>query len=164
MSEAPPNKVELASAERATLDVGNYEGGRVSIPKGIVENAISPRLTGTGKMTCWLIVLGLGRYRVADRKAISKVLASVEEVASAGEIVDFTDRDQRDAIPARLIPCTISAAGPMWRLYLPEAVRRLAPEGETASHVFLLIVAGFIEVWFPDTLRRAMEVPLSEVI
>jgi hypothetical protein len=42
--------------------------------------------------------------------------------------------------------------------------RRLAPSGDAAKFVFLTVLAGYIEIWFPETLKQAMSVPISEVL
>jgi len=40
----------------------------------------------------------------------------------------------------------------------------LVPDGERTRYLAVRVVAGFIELWFPDALRRALSVPLSEIL
>lgn len=51
-----------------------------------------------------------------------------------------------------------------WRLTLPRAAKVLLPRDEDASKVFLLIVDGYVELWFPETLRNAMATPISQLL
>jgi hypothetical protein len=135
---------------------------RITLPKEIVENAASTGLAQTGTTSCWLVVVSPGRYRLAGAEAVSKILRQIEEVAAPGDVLDDTESNPQDAIRARLIPCTVSAPPPAWRLNFPKAARQLVPETEEHSYMFVMIVAGFIELWFPDTLRRAVSAPISK--
>ena len=42
-------------------------------------------------------------------------------------------------------------------------VRRMK-DGDAAKFVFLTVLAGYMEIWFPETLKQAMSVPISEVL
>jgi hypothetical protein len=147
------------------MAVANFDGDRLPLPVGTAQNAPNSGLSGKEKVDCWLVVLGPGRYRLASREAISKILPQVEEIQSPGELLEATSNDREDATPARLISCTASPHGATWRLIFPKAARKLSQEGEKKnSFVLVVIVKGFVEFWFPDTLRRALSVPLSEVL
>jgi len=47
---------------------------------------------------------------------------------------------------------------------IPKVARRLAPDGDTAKFVFLTVLAGYLEVWFPETLKQSVSVPMSDII
>jgi hypothetical protein len=100
---------------------------------------------------------------VADGRP-AKILNEIEEAEEPGEVLDRTENNARDAIGARLIPCTVSPSKTGWRVNFPKAARDLVPEKEGSSFVFVRIVAGFIEIWFPDTLRRALSLPISQIL
>jgi len=145
------------------LTVAEFEGDRILIPADFVRRADSSRLSRNRLIRCWLLVVKPGRYRlVVESTDLSKMFRRIEEVGARGEVFDQIENDGRDAIGARVIPCTASPRGPGWRIHVPKEARILA-SGET-SHVFLLIVGGFIEIWFPDTLRNAASLPISRIL
>jgi hypothetical protein len=147
------------------MTVANFDGDRLPLPVGTAQDAPNSGLSGKEKVNCWLVVLGPGRYRLASSEAVSKILSQVEEIQSPGEVLESTGNDREDATPARLIRCTASPHGATWRLIFPKAARKLSEEEDkTNSFVFVLIVRGFVELWFPDTLRPGVSVPLSEVL
>jgi hypothetical protein len=86
----------------------------------------------------------------------------MKEIATPGKVFDETETNKRASIRVRLIPCTVTRPRPSWRMIVPKVAIQLAP-GER-SHVFLIIVRGYVELWFPDTLRSAMSTPLSEIL
>jgi len=141
-----------------------FERNRISLPADLVKSAGGSGLNGTKTIDRWLVVLKPGRYRLATLEAVSGILRQIEEMESAGAVLDATGSDPDDSISARLIPCRVSVPPPMWRLNFPDEARQLVPEGERRPYVSLLIVAGFIELWFPDNLRRALSAPISNVL
>ncbi len=142
-----------------------FEGDRLTLPEDLVQSAGNAAgLVGTNKINCWLLVLSPGRYRLVTTEAVSRILSRIEEVGAPGDVLDYSASNSEAAVRARLIACTVSPPGPGWRLTFPKAARQLVPKTEERSYVFLLIVAGFIEVWFPDTLRRSLPEPLSEAL
>ncbi len=156
--------------ERPDLAVAKFEGERVRLPVHVVERAKHPRLTGRNPIKCWLLAVTPGRFRLIEQPPgaapddISRILRQIEEVQAPGDVLDRTDNNARDGIVARLIPCSVSPPEPGWRINFPRAAKELVPETEERSFVFVLIVAGFVELWFPDTLRRALSVPISEIL
>lgn len=151
---------------KSELEWADFEPtrNRLPLPMHLVKAASNSGLSGTDTVECWLVVLGPGRYRIASSEAASRILGKIEEIESPGDILDSTENDARNASPARLIRCTVSAPPPTWRLNFPQKALMLVSDAARPSYVFLMIVAGFIEIWFPDTLRRVVEVPLSRVI
>jgi len=145
----------------ATFD---RNSNRLPLPANLVKKAAKSGLTGPERLNCWLVFLSPGRYRLAGAEAISEILLQIEEIEAPGEVLDETGSDAQAAAPARVIPCTVSPPPPLWRLNFPEIASLLTSEAKRPSYVFVLVVAGFIELWFPDTLRRAVSVPISEVL
>src|SRR6266851_6754295 len=139
-----------------------FERERVRLPVHVVEGANHPRLIGKDPVKCWLLVVTPGRFRLvmvptgSATGDLSRILQEIEEAEAAGDVLDRTENNAGDGIGARLIPCTVSPPAPGWRVNFPKAAKDLVPEKEERSFVFVLIVAGFIEIWFPDTLRRAL--------
>jgi hypothetical protein len=159
------------SAEASGLARVKFERERIRLPIHVVESANHPRLVGKDPIKCGLLVLTPGRFRLVMLSTgspttgdLSRILHEIEEAETPGDVLDRTDNNARDGIGARLIPCTISPPSPGWRVNFPQAAKDLIPEKEERSFVFVLVVAGFIEIWFPDTLRRASSAPISELL
>lgn len=146
------------------LHWAKFERNRIPLPTDVVRSATRSGLNGTETIDCWLVVLRPGRYRLAGADAVSNILSQIEEAESPGELLDSTDSDSDDSLSARLIPCRVSPPRPMWRLNFPKEAMLLVPDGERTRYLAVRVVAGFIELWFPDALRRALSVPLSEIL
>jgi hypothetical protein len=149
------------------IAVAKFEGDRIRIPTNLVEPA---GLAGKLPIDFWFLVVSPGRYRLLKRPTSStrgdlpKIIRKIEEVGESGDVLDGTDSNAEAAIAARMVPCVASPRGPGWRIDVPKVIRKLAYEREESSYVYLLMVAGFVELWFPDTLRCALSVPISELL
>ena len=141
----------------------DLEGDRVRLPPRFAKQA---RLVGDAPMDCLLLVLKAGRYRLVTQQTteLSAIYSKIEEVVLPKDLLDSADSNERDAIPARLIPCTASPLGPGWRIHVPKEAKGLAPDGAEAKFVFLVISAGYVDLWFPDALRQAVSVPISDLL
>jgi hypothetical protein len=137
---------------------------RLPLPSNLVKKASNSGLTGAEPANCWLMFLGPGRYRLVGVEAVSEILRQIEQIEAPAEALDDTGSEAQAAAPARIIPCTVSPPPPLWRLNFPEIAPLLVSDSERPSYVFVLVVAGFVELWFPDTLRRAVSVPISEIL
>jgi hypothetical protein len=155
---------------KRNLWVARFEGDRIRLSTEIVENDQLPWLAGEEPVECGLLVVTPGRYRLVPHPTgtpsddLVRILRQIEETAAQGEVLDRTQNNARDGIPGRLIPCNVSPRGPGWRINFPKEATELVPPEEQHSLVYLMIVAGFIEIWFLDTLRRALSRPISEVL
>jgi hypothetical protein len=142
---------------------------RVYLPPRFVRQA---GLTGEKPVDCWLMVVAAGRYRLFTPATpdpegdLSRLLSLMEEVSVDGGALDWTENNEQPASVIRLIPCAASprGPGPGWRIHIPQEARYLAPEGKTAGAVYLIIVGGLLEIWFPRTLQQAVSVPLSRIL
>lgn len=112
-----------------------------------------------------------GHYRLAlqpKKEEVTGDLADILEAIRAakmpGDLLTRTDSDPEAASVARLIAATVSPKKGGWRLTIPKVARRLAPSADAAKFVFLTVLAGYIEIWFPETLKQAMSVPISDVL
>ncbi len=156
------NKISRSDFTNAKL-----VGERVRLPDHLADQA---GLTGNARIACWLLVVKPGRYRLikqptgAATGSLSRIVAQIEELGSPGDLLDSTESDEEAGIRARLIPCVATPRGPGWRISVPKEARRLAPDGEEAKFVFILTVAGYVEIWFPNILRQAVSVPISELL
>jgi hypothetical protein len=143
-----------------------FEGDRLCLPSRFAEQV---RLAGDEKLECILLVIAHGRYRLLRQPTqaaiggLAKLLHKIEDAAVERDILDVIENNAEAAIPARLIPCIASPPGPGWRINVPKEVIKLAADKEQ-SFVFLLIVSGFVEIWFPDALRKAVSVPISQLL
>lgn len=143
------------------------DGERIYLPASFARQA---GLRGDHSIDCWLLVVSSGRYRllvktaVSDSKDFARILQRVERVVEAGDVLDGTGTNSQPALRARLISCPASPRKSGWRVSLPTAALDLVPENEDRSRVFLLVVAGFVELWFPDTLRKALTEPISGLL
>jgi hypothetical protein len=147
-----------------------FDRQRIRLPAHIVAHAKHPRFAGNA-IKCWLLVVAPGRYRIvmqsaeAPTGALARIIQQIDELEEFGDVLDGTGNNARDAIAARLIPCMVTLTPRVgWRVNFPEAAKDLLPEKEERAFVFLRIVAGYVELWFPSTLRRALSVPLSQVL
>jgi len=149
------------------LGVANFEGDRIRLPSRFVKSA---KLMGRGPIDCWLLVVTPGRYRLLKQSAedpsgaLARIRDQIEEIVAPGDLLEGTEDNGHAAIPSRLIPCVATPRGPGWRVNVPKEAKGLASDGDKARFVFLLVVAGFVEIWFPDTLRQAVSVPISELL
>lgn len=148
-----------------------FDRERIRLPSHVTETAKNPRFTGKTIIPCWLLVVTPGRYRLVARPTesptgmLAKILREVEEADEFGDVLDRTENNARDAIGVRLIPCTVALTPRVgWRVNFPKAAKDLVWLKEERSFVFVRLVAGFVEIWFPDTLRRALSRPLTEII
>jgi hypothetical protein len=144
-----------------------FDGERICLPPRFAAQA---HLDGNDQIECYLLVVTAGRYRLLKKErtvpkgTLSKILSQIEEIQEPGDLLRGTRNNAQAALPARLIPCMASPPGPGWRIVIPKEAKELAKETEEPTSVSLLIVAGFVEIWFPETLRRAVSEPLSTVL
>jgi hypothetical protein len=149
----------------------NFDRERVRLPIHVVENAKHPSFAEKEALKCWLLVVTPGRYRLVGQPSepptgnLAKILQEIQEAEEFGDVLDRTDDNPRDAIGERLIPCTVSFTQRIgWRVNFPRAAKDLIPQKEERDFVYVRLVAGYIEIWFPETLRRAISSPLSEIL
>jgi hypothetical protein len=149
------------------LAIVEFQRGRIRLPVHFVKQA---GLIKNTPVDCWLLVVTPGRYRLltqAEKEAtedLSEIHDRVKEVTASADVLDWTENNPQDAIPARLIACVATPRGPGWRIQIPKVLIKLAGEKENPSHVFMMTVAGYVEIWFPETLRAATSVPISKAL
>jgi hypothetical protein len=155
------NKIPKSHLVEAKL-----EGERIRLPDYVVERGQHARFTGRAPIDALLLVVAPGRYRlvVKETPEAANILAHIEENEAPGELLERTGDSAQAAIGARLIPCSISPPPPGWRVNFPKVAKDLVSHKEDRTFVYLLIVAGYIEIWFPDTLRQAVSTPISELL
>ena len=148
-----------------------FDRERVRLPIHVVENARHPSFAGRAAIKCWLLVVTPGRYRLVMQPTepptgnLAKILQEIGEAEEFGDVLDRTDDNARDAIGERLIPCTVSFTTRIgWRVNFPKAAKDLIPQKDERAFVYVRLVAGYVEMWFPDTLRRALCSPLSQIL
>ena len=147
--------------------VVKFERDRIRLPPRFVREA---RLAGVQKIKCWLYVIKAGGYRLFTPETpdedgeLAELLERHGEIAEPSGPFEGADNDEQAAIRAKLIPCAASPRGPGWRVDIPKEARALARDGTTAASVFLLIVAGHVEIWFPQALQQAVSKPLSALL
>lgn len=146
------------------------ESGRVRLPSDVAQQ-ISWLADGE-TVDAWLVLLELGRYRLVSHRQAeqdNKVGPTLRRLAAPSNGTVTEDASEFESAPlaalaCRLIPTVVSSRGPGWRITLPKEVITLVPPSEDRSQVFLLFSVGFLEIWFPDTLRRALSTPLGEAL
>lgn len=145
------------------LAVSELEGDRINLPIKFVRLAALD-MDESERIERLLLVVCPGRYRLLTQASeeVEQIRTAMEEVAVPGGVFDETETNTRASIRVRLIPCTVTRPRPSWRMVVPKVAIQLAP-GER-SHVFLIIVRGYVELWFPDTLRRAISTPISHIL
>lgn len=142
-----------------------FEGERICFPPRFADKA---GLAGKEELEHLLLVLTAGRFRLLSPPLgnvpndLSRILNKWESVGREGDVLAYTDSNSHAGIRGRLISCTISPPPPGWRLNVPKEAKELGPADRAG--MFVLIVAGFVELWFPETLRQATSVPFSEIL
>jgi hypothetical protein len=141
---------------------------RIYIPKHLGKLLA---LKNRKQVDCWLLVVSPGHYRLTLQPPkeevkgdLADILEALEAAKTPGDLLTGTDSDPKAAMVARLIAITVSPKKGAWRLIIPKVARRLAPSGDTARFVFLTVLAGYIEIWFPEALKQAVSVPISELL
>lgn len=154
----------LSTTTKNFLEVVRLGGQRVRIPAAFAKRV---GLTVTSRVSCWLVVMAYGRFRLVKQTErpkegyLARFFEYLDEMAE-GEEYDGTESNEHIAIPVRLIPCVVTPPKSGPRLNVPkEALELVAGD---RSHVFLRIVEGSLELWFPDAQRQAVSRPISEVL
>jgi len=155
--------------EHPDFAVVKFDGDRIPLPSRFIEVA---HFVDSDAINCWLLVVTAGRYRLVPKlpsppsptSSFMRILREREELGAAGDLLDSTGSNEHAGIRARLIPTMASPLGTTWRVIIPKEAKMLVPASEDRSFVFVLVVAGFIEFWFPETLRRAVSVPIAELL
>jgi hypothetical protein len=148
--------------QKEDLAVAELEGERINLPVRFVRQA-GLDADEAKLIERLLLVISPGRYRLLTEMSdeVDEIRVAMEEIAVPGGAFDETESNIPASIRVRIIPCTITRPRPSWRMLVPRVAIQLAP-GER-SHVFLIIVRGYVELWFPDTLRQAMSKTLPEL-
>jgi hypothetical protein len=154
----------LSPSTKIFLEVVRLGGQRVRIPAAFAKRV---GLTVTSSISCWLIVMADGRFRLVKQTErpkegyLGRFFDYLDEL-SEGEEYDGTESNEYVAISARLIPCVVKPPKSGPRLNIPkEALELVAGD---RSRVFLRVVEGALELWFPDALKQAISKPISEVL
>jgi hypothetical protein len=147
---------------RESFKLAKFEGDRILVPSRLVELADRSPLAGKTPIDCWLLVVKPGRYRLVRHEDVERLLKQIEDSQARREVLEGVEDDSGDSVSARLIPCTASPPGPGWRVYVPKEARSLVVGEKT--FVYLLVRAGYLELWFPDVLRAALSESLSDVV
>lgn len=142
----------------------DFEGNRLPIPTQLVRNATNSGLIGSEKLDRWLLLISSGRFRLTTAEAISNIRHRIEAIESPEDALQHMESDVRNACPARLMPCTVSPPPPLWRLNFPHLAALAVSDSQRPPYVFAFVVAGCIELWFPDSLRRAVSTPLADIL
>lgn len=141
------------------------EDDRIHIPVGIAEKA---GFRETGRIECWLFVVNVGRFRLIPKSSsdpnLVKIGNELERIGSPGGVLYATETNGEPATLARWFDCPASPQKSGCRITIPKEAMEIVPPNEQRSHVFVMVVAGYVELWFPDTLRRAVSVPMSKVL
>jgi hypothetical protein len=152
------------SEQKNLLKVVRLEGQRVRLPASFAKEA---GLNVTSPVNCWLVVMTAGRFRLMKQSErptegyLAKFFDYLSEIAEH-DSYDGTESNDQVAIPARLIPCVVTPPRSGPRINVPQEALELVAGDR--SHVFLRIVEGYVELWFPGTLRQAVSPPISTVL
>jgi hypothetical protein len=159
--------IDGSSIRKTDLTYVKIESDRIYVPSHLVEKV---GLEEAGKMGWWLLIVTPGRYRLIPKATadsdddLSAILSQIERAGTRGGILDGTEDNEAPAIRARLIDCVVSPPPPGWRINLPKEAKQLVAEKEERTSVFVFTVAGYVELWFPDILSRAVSVPISDLL
>jgi hypothetical protein len=158
--------IDGITIKRSHVARAKVEGERIRLPENIIARVTYSQFNGKTEIEAWLLVVSPGRYRliVGEKAEVSRILDLIAENEATGGVLDRTEDDEQAGIAAKLIPCVISPPPPGWRVNFPQVARDLMYEKEERSFVFFLIVAGYIEIWFPDKFRHIASRPISKFL
>jgi len=159
-------KQRLSALHKASLD-----DDRVWIPPALCDFG---RLTGTeAHIECWFLMVVLGRYRIAPKAVISaEETDTLERISDLAETHDevpgllrIPKTSERSLLPIRIMSVEAELKDGGRRVKLPKELKLLVPRNENEDNfVFLVPVAGLIELWFPETLERGLSVSITEIL
>jgi len=163
------NLGKTGNADQPDFVAATFDDDRIRVPPDLSDLA---QLKGDDSIACWLLVVRVGRYRLvpqtiqgsAETEGLRRLLQEWEEAGNPGEMLDGMGNDEKAAMRARVISTEALPTRSGLRIKVPKEVRKLVPLKEDDSFVFLLLVKGFIELWFPDTLRRALSAPIVDLL
>ncbi len=145
--------------------LASIDGQRVRLPPEFAKLAGVNEVSSDSPIDCWLLVLKPGRFKLQKQfppvtgAPIADILRHWEGLARHDS---DSESEEEIALRARLLSCVVTwhERGP--RINLPKEVFQLTV-GERSS-VYLLKVAGCVELWFPDKLQQAVSIPLADIL
>jgi hypothetical protein len=118
----------------------------------------------TGKeVQAWLFLIEPGRYRLLSdeqvqnnaRLAVVRLMALQQQTDMPGEAT--LAKPMRDAaIVVQLIPITIDFHKGSWRFPITADLEALNPPDTDPGAFSILMLEGYLEVWYRDVLRRTL--------
>jgi len=119
----------------------------------------------TGKdVQAWLFLVEPGRYRFLSDEDVQSDpqlepvrLLAVQEETTIPPHPSAAKPLRAAAIVAQLTPVTIDLHKGSWRVFLSEELTALAPPDANPRALSILMPEGYLEIWYSDVLRRALE-------
>jgi len=156
--------LSLSQFTKAALD-----DDRIWIPPDLSELG---HLAGTESFDCWLVMVVVGRYRLAPKAALApeetrtllRVLELSQPSGDSVSLFSVPESNERALLPARVMSVEAHPKDDGWRIKLPKELKLLLPKGEDDSFLFLVPVSGLIELWIPGTVRDALSVPITRLL
>jgi len=144
----------------------HIEAGRARIPPHFADRL--NWLAGKEPIAVWLLVVEPGRYRLLTaahfegsqelRRLLSEPDGSHLLAAHEAESATFA------SLTARLMPTTVAAPPPGWRIHIPREFFFLLTPGADKENVFLLFSGQYLELWFPEVLIQSLRTPLDQIV
>ena len=158
---------QLPPLHKATLD-----DDRVWIPPAFCD--FGHLTDADAHIECWFLMVVLGRYRIAPKAVIpAEETDSLKRLSDLAETHDeaptlfrIPKTTERSLMPIRIMSVEAELKDDGRRVKLPKELKLLVRlnENEDDNFVFLVPVAGLVEIWFPETLRRGLSVPITEIL
>lgn len=129
-------------------------------------------LAGTEAFECWLLMVVLGRYRLAPKAALpaeeTRTLVRTVESSQTGNdsisLFSAPESNERALLPARVMSVEAHSKDDGWRIKLPKELKLLLPKDEDDAFVFLVPISGLIEIWIPSAVRDALLAPIAKLL
>jgi hypothetical protein len=145
------------------------ESYRIILPQPLLSQV--HWITGSQPINAWLLIGNAGRCRVlsaaeleTDPDLQSLQSRIVDELTPSGSgLLEFRDAISA-TLPLRLIPIKIKRHGPRWRLALPRHVAAMMQLRPQESDIAALFLDEHIELWTIETLKAAVNTPLTQII
>ena len=147
------------------LDLAVDPANRITLPTDFTERLSwikDPKTPG------WLSVVPRGRLRFLSDEQVrsSSILAPIRAMI-LGEPQPLAEPSHAEpeniaAMVARLFPLSIAPQDDALRMTIPKALSPLlSTDWEKRKMSLLLVAEGYWELWYPDAIRKAYDMPLE---
>lgn len=134
---------------------------RLTLPKHFCDRI--PWIAGKS-IDAWLLLVEPGRYRLLSDEEVQNDpqleplrLLILQQDPTTPNPPSYAKQSRDAAMIARLTPITIDPHKGSWRILFAEELAALAPPNCNPKTLSILMPEGYLEIWYADVLRRALD-------